>query len=142
MSKRNNLNLNDLSAVQIIDGKPFIFHRNGFVIDGKTMRKCGHKTKDGYVRFGSDSRQKLHRWMLRVFTDWNKTKTPNGFPGGHKAWKELKSKERMEFFWEWGAGHHINGTAKGNGIDNLAFISSKHNSQIGNKFNETDTVQV
>ena len=129
-----NLNLKDLSSVQIIDEKPFLFHRNGFVIDGKTMKRCGWKNKNGYTFFGNQ--QSLHRWMIRVFTDWAKQPTPKNFPGGYKAWKQLNGEERMNFYWDWGVADHIRGLSNGNGIDNLQFLSGKENSKKGNKTDE------
>ena len=115
-----NLNLKDLSSVQIIDEKPFLFHRNGFVIDGKTMKRCGWKNKNGYTFFGNQ--QSLHRWMIRVFTDWSKQPTPKHFPGGYKAWKLLNGEERIKFYWQWGVADHVRGLSNGNGIDNLQFL--------------------
>jgi len=133
MRNVKNVNLEDLSPVQIIDGKPYFFHINGMVIDGITMKRCGHVKKDtGYTVFGKN--QSLHRWMYRVFANWQTHKTPNKFPGGYKAWKKLSSNEKLEFFWEFCVAHHKKGIIKGNGFNNLELKSGKENSQIGNNF--------
>ena len=126
-------NLKEMKTV-IINEKPYLLHRNGFVVDGTTMKRCGYKNKKGYVSFANN--QSLHRHIYKAFADWTNHRTPDKFPGGSKSWKRLGNKEKIDFMWEWCVIHHKHGTAKGNGFKNLELVSGKANSIIGNNFDE------